>query len=115
MLSLVKWAPPHGTVVLMSRQPSGDIWLKQTKAELPFDPWVNWIHMVHDPQHIFCTLHKISFLRQIIRFKLYRLTRSSNALTFNPIECGGGAESAPPYHINVVPRKMLKEKVANFL
>ena len=32
----------------------------------------------------------------------------------NPIECGGGG-IRPPYHINVVPRKMLKEKVANFL
>ena len=32
----------------------------------------------------------------------------------NPIGCGGGG-IRPPYHINVVPRKMLKEKVANFL
>ena len=32
------------------------------------------------------------------------------------LDAGGewGVESAPPYHINVVPRKMLKEKVANF-
>ena len=27
----------------------------------------------------------------------------------------GGGGIRPPYHINVVPRKMLKEKVANFL
>ena len=30
------------------------------------------------------------------------------------LDAGGGG-IRPPYHINVVPRKMLKEKVANFL
>ena len=30
------------------------------------------------------------------------------------LNAGGGSRS-PPYHINVVPKKMLKEKVANFL
>ena len=40
-----------------------------------------------------------------------------SSLTFgqpiNPIGCGGGL-AEPPYHINVVPRKMLKERVADF-
>ena len=27
---------------------------------------------------------------------------------------GGGAPKSPPYYINVVPQKMLKEKVADF-
>ena len=55
-----------------------------------------------------------SFLKQRSRFGFLQIISNILLILFiNPIECGGGGSRSPPYHINVVPRKMLKEKVAD--
>ena len=43
-----------------------------------------------------------------------KASQAEEVLVLTLLNAGGGG-IRPPYHINVVPRKMLKEKVANFL
>ena len=50
---------------------------------------------------------------QLVAFSTVRM--SHDILTLLTLLDAGGGGIRPPYHINVVPRKMLKEKVANFL
>ena len=53
---------------------------------------------------------KIAEIAQNLQFQ--KMLKGTQFLTL--LNAGGGG-IRPPYHINVVPRKMLKEKVANFL